>query len=80
IQTERVEDLIEEAESKVSAYERSLQERGFDKGSDINHVKDPLEAREIEINLKFIERNETRLQGYENHDWKKVVGEEIKIL
>ncbi|MDV2583453.1 ABC transporter permease [Alkalibacillus haloalkaliphilus] len=80
IQTERVEDLIEEAETKVSAYERRLEERGFEKGSDINDVKDPLEAREIEINLKFIERNETRLQGYENHDWKKVVGEEIKIL
>ncbi|GAA0471387.1 hypothetical protein [Alkalibacillus silvisoli] len=79
IHTERLESLIEEAKFKVSAHERSLEEKGFEIGDDLSEITDQEERLIIESHIKIFERNRTRLEGYENHDWKKVVGEEIKL-
>ncbi|GAA0471396.1 ABC transporter permease [Alkalibacillus silvisoli] len=79
IQTERVEDMVEEAERQLLGSESSLEEMGFEIGDDINEVEDPLEASEIENILMQIETRETRLQGYEDHDWKKVAQVEVEM-
>ncbi|MDV2583454.1 ABC transporter permease, partial [Alkalibacillus haloalkaliphilus] len=79
IQTERVEDEVEEAEFKVSASERSLEEMGFEIGDDLYEITDHVERLAIESDIQMIESNRTRLEGYENHDWEKVTQVEVDM-
>ncbi|WP_040403442.1 hypothetical protein, partial [Alkalibacillus haloalkaliphilus] len=76
---ERVEDRVEHDEHVASSSERSLEEMGFEIGDDLYEITNQDERLIIESHIKIFERNRTRLEGYGNHDWKKVVGEEIKL-
>ncbi|MGP4072930.1 ABC transporter permease subunit [Piscibacillus sp. B03] len=79
INTERVEDSIEETERQLIGYEGFLEEMGFEIGDDIDDVKSLSDAKRIENILMLIERNETRLKAYENQDWKKVTQVEVGV-